>query len=128
MKRIELARLLKAAKRLTKHREYVLIGSLSILGSAADPPAEMVGSIDVDLYPRTDPGRIAEIAHQLGEGSAFHRRYGIYADPVSPYLAAGILSAAIIRERFRVTYAVEDGEIARARKALTEDLRKVRAC
>lgn len=88
MKRVELARLLKAAKRLSKHREFVVIGSLSVLGSAIDPPAAMVGSIDVDLYPKSDPGRIDEIARGLGEGSPFHRRYGLYADPVSPFLAS----------------------------------------
>ncbi|MFN0301523.1 MAG: DUF6036 family nucleotidyltransferase [Burkholderiales bacterium] len=88
MKRIELARLLKAAKRLSKHREFVVIGSLSVLGSAADPPPAMIGSIDVDFYPKADPGRIDEIVRGLGEGSAFHQRYGVYADPVSPHLAS----------------------------------------
>lgn len=88
MKRLALARLLNAAKRLIKHREFVVIGSLSVLGTLADPPAPMIGSIDVDLYPRADPGRIDEIARQLGEGSRFHQRHGVYADPVSPHLAS----------------------------------------
>lgn len=88
MKRVELARLLRAAKRLTRHREFVVIGSLSVLGTLSDPPAQMIGSIDVDLYPKADPGRIDEIARNLGEGSAFHERHGIYADPVSPHLAS----------------------------------------
>lgn len=48
----------------------------------------MIGSINVDFYPRGDPGRIDEIARELGECSAFHRRHGIYADPVSPALAS----------------------------------------
>jgi hypothetical protein len=86
VKRLELARLLAAAKRLIRHRDFVIVGSLSILGATLDPPEEMIGSIDVDLYPKSDPGRIDEIARALGEGSAFHRRHGIYADPVSPFL------------------------------------------
>lgn len=86
MKRLELARLLAAAKRLIRHRDFVIVGSLSILGARLHPPEEMVGSIDVDLYPKSDPGRIDEIARTLGEGSDFHRRFGIYADPVSPFL------------------------------------------
>ena len=176
MKRVELARLLTAAKRLTRHREFVIIGSLSVLGATLSPPADMIGSIDVDLYPKADPGRIDEIARQLGEGSPFHRRHGIYADPVSPALAslpegwearlialrlgaevvawclepndaavskyvrceerdrvwcrAGlahrILSSRTIQARFRRTFAVERGEIERARSALTEDLALVR--
>lgn len=86
MKLLELARLLAAAKRLTRHRDFVIVGSLSILGAALHPPEEMIGSIDVDLYPKSDPGRIDEIARMLGAGSDFHQRHGIYADPVSPYL------------------------------------------
>ena len=46
----------------------------------------MIASNDVDLYPKSDPGRIDEIARVLGEGSAFHSKAGIYADPVSPSL------------------------------------------
>ena len=88
MKRLELARLLAAARRLIRHRDFVIVGSLSILGARLDPPEEMIGSIDVDLYPKSDPGRIDEIARTLGQGSAFHRRHGIYADPVSPFLAS----------------------------------------
>jgi hypothetical protein len=172
VKRPALARLLRAAKRLTRQREFVVIGSLSVLGALPDPPARMVGSIDVDLYPRGDPGRIDEIARRLGQGSAFHRRHGIYADPVSPALAslpegwerrlialplgaevvawclephdaavskyvrceerdrewcrAGlahrVLSAKVIRSRFRETHNVEPGEIERARAALAADL------
>jgi hypothetical protein len=88
VKRLALARLLRAARRLTRQREFVLIGSLCVLGAVPDPPARMIGSIDVDFYPRGDPGRIDEIARELGEGSAFHLRHGIYADPVSPALAS----------------------------------------
>ena len=86
MKRAELGRLLAEAARLIRHRDYVIVGSLSILGAVLDPPEAMIASIDVDLYPKADPGRIEEIARVLGEGSAFHRETGIYADPVSPSL------------------------------------------
>lgn len=86
MKRAELGRLLAEAARLTRHRDFVIVGSLSILGAVLDPPGEMIASIDVDLYPKADPGRIDEIGRVLGEGSAFHRETGIYADPVSPFL------------------------------------------
>ena len=176
MKRADLGRLLAEAARLTSHRDYVIVGSLSILGAVLDPPQEMIGSIDVDLYPKSDPGRIEEIAEVLGAGSAFHRQTGIYADPVSPFLPSlpdgweerlialalaggsvawclephdaavskyvrcerrdrawcraglrhGILSAALLRERLRQTHAVEPGEIARARRALSDDARRAR--
>ena len=56
--------LLKEASALTQHREFVIIGSLSVLGSCAVPPQSMVLSIDVYLYPRFDPGR-APLLHFL---------------------------------------------------------------
>ncbi len=42
------------AQKLTNHSEYVIIGSLSVLGALASPPKSMVMSVDVDLYPRLD--------------------------------------------------------------------------
>ncbi|MCC6560019.1 MAG: hypothetical protein IT478_01570 [Xanthomonadales bacterium] len=80
--------LLKEASALTQHREFVIIGSLSVLGSCAVPPQSMVLSIDVDLYPRFDPGRASEIGAALGPSSAFHSQHGFYADAVGPALAA----------------------------------------
>lgn len=86
MNRDHIERLLGEAARLTNHRDYVIIGSLSVLGSVAAPPETMVYSIDVDLYAKNDPGRSAEIASQLGLGSDFEQSHGYYADVVSPML------------------------------------------
>lgn len=86
MNRNDIARLLVEAKRVTNHRDYVVIGSLSVLGAVAHPPVSMTGSIDVDLYPKNDPGRASEVAAALGMGSEFEKTYGYYADAVSPML------------------------------------------
>lgn len=86
MDREQIGRLLAEAHKLTSHREYVIVGSLSILGATASPPADMVHSIDVDLYPRQDPGRAEEIARALGLGTDFEQENGYYADAVSPSL------------------------------------------
>lgn len=86
MNRDDVGHLLAEAMRITKHRDYVIIGSLSVLGATATPPESMTGSIDVDLYPKNDPGRAFEIAAELGLGSEFEQRYGYYADVVSPML------------------------------------------
>ena len=87
MNREQVERLLVEARRITHHTDYVIIGSLSALGVAATAPAEMTGSVDVDLYPRDDPGRAGEVFKALGQGSEFEQRFGYYADPVSPNLA-----------------------------------------
>jgi hypothetical protein len=80
--------LLRAAQALCGHREYVVVGSVSVLGMAqvAAIPADMTVSIDADCYTQADPARIFELKGALGEGSAYHRAHGIYLDPVSPKL------------------------------------------
>lgn len=77
------------AKRLTGLSEFVVIGSLSILGvvrEASFVPERMLVSVDVDCYTKADPGRIFELSGALGEGSPFDEQHGYYLDPVSPNL------------------------------------------
>jgi hypothetical protein len=77
------------ARRLTGHAEFVVVGSLSILGvvqKEAEIPERMLMSIDVDCYTKDDPGRIFELKEQLGEGSRFEEENGYYLDPVAPRL------------------------------------------
>jgi hypothetical protein len=84
-----LHRLFLEAKRLIRHSEYVVVGSLSVLGVAerpADIPGRMLMSIDVDCYARADPGRIFELKEALGEGSPFDAKHGYFLDPISPDL------------------------------------------
>ena len=69
MNRNDIDRLLVEARRVTNHPDFVIIGSLSVLGAVANPPVSMTGSIDIDLYPKNDPGRATEIAKALGLGS-----------------------------------------------------------
>lgn len=90
MKRAYLFKLFDQACRLTGHTDFVVIGSLSILGTQDEDelPVEMSMSIDVDAYTQADPGRIQDLSAALGEGSAFHRAHGYYLDPVSPSLAS----------------------------------------
>ena len=88
MNRQDIELLLEQAKAATHHSHYVIIGSLSILGAIDSPPPSMTMSVDVDLYPRDDPGRAGDIARQLGLGSDFEQLHGFYADAVSPRLPA----------------------------------------
>lgn len=80
--------LLAQAGRSSGHREFVVIGSLSILGLHGHEiiPPDMTLSIDADVYTRADPGRIHDLVPAFGEGSPFHRAHGIYLDAVSPQL------------------------------------------
>jgi hypothetical protein len=88
VRRAHLFTLFKEAHRLTGHQAYVVVGSLSILGTQheGELPPEMSMSNDVDSYTELDPGRIDDVRATLGEGSDFHRANGYYLDPVSPSL------------------------------------------
>lgn len=86
--REQIGTLLDEASKLTNHKEFVIIGSLSVLGALAKPPPSMVLSVDIDLYPRLDPGRAGEIQAALGHGTAFDEKHGFFADAVTPNLAA----------------------------------------
>lgn len=74
------------ASKLSGHREFVVIGSLSILAleGAFEVPDRMTMSNDVDAYTLNDPGRIFDLNDALGENSAYHVNSGYYLDPVSP--------------------------------------------
>lgn len=78
--------LLLEASKIIHHMEFVIIGSLSVLGAIKEPPRAMVASIDVDFYPRNDPDRVYDLMPFLGEGSDFNNRHSYYADAVTPAL------------------------------------------
>lgn len=85
----QLQTLFSAARRLSGQAEFVVVGSLSILGivhRSTGVPARMLMSIDVDCYTRPDPGRVFELGAALGEGSAFEAEHGCFLDPISPQL------------------------------------------
>ena len=64
--------------------ELVVVGSQALLGSLPTPPASLIRSQEVDLYPRTDPTRAIEIDGAIGDGSPFHQANGYYGHGVGP--------------------------------------------
>ena len=80
--------LFERARLETGHREFVVVGSLSILGLSEhfDVPGDMTMSNDVDCFTRLDPERIFDLAGTLGENSPHHLEFGYYLDGVSPAL------------------------------------------
>jgi hypothetical protein len=87
MKREDLRRLFHEARLLVGETDYVVIGSLAVLGYTGDVPARMAMSIDVDAWCKSDPARVFDLAPALGQGSAFEAKHGYYLDPVSPQVA-----------------------------------------
>jgi len=87
MKRSELQIALRAAARVSRQSEFILIGSQAIHAHSNRPPAEVLLSQECDLYPRTHPQAAHLLDIALGPNSAFARRHGFYVDVVTPDLA-----------------------------------------
>jgi hypothetical protein len=51
MRRSELEHIIRAAAAISNQYEIMVIGSQSILGSVAEPPAVLVESMEADIYP-----------------------------------------------------------------------------
>ncbi len=87
MKRADLRRLFAQARDLCGETDYVVMGSLAVLGYAEQVPARMAASLDVDAFSKTDPERIIQVAAALGQGSPFEAEHGYYLDPIAPRVA-----------------------------------------
>lgn len=83
MLRSEIQVALEAAAKISFHREFVIAGSLSVLGYKEVPPEMMSLSIDIDFFPLGDQAHVQEVAQALGEDSEFHESHGYYLDPIS---------------------------------------------
>jgi hypothetical protein len=83
----EFEHVLGAAAEAIGQDDFVVIGSQAILGSFAQPPDELLSSLEADIYPLHDPERAAAIDGALGDGSQFQLAYGYYAHGVGPETA-----------------------------------------
>ena len=127
--------LLAAAQAECGHADYVVVGSVSVLGMSevSNIPADMTMSIDADCYTLTDPPRVFDLQATLGEGSDYHRLHGIYLDPVSPKLPTlpdGWQQRLIRIARGGVTahfLEPNDAAVSKLARAEPRDMRWVRA-
>lgn len=79
--------MLRAAATIADVRELVVIESQAILGAFPAAPAELLISVDADLYPLRHPERADLIDGSIGEGSPLHETFGYYARGVGPETA-----------------------------------------
>lgn len=101
MKLEELEHVLAVAAELARTAELVVIGSQAILGSAEQPPEEMLLSMEADVYSTGDPEHADDIDGVIGEGSQFHVTFGYYAHTVgerTAKLPAGWRGRAVTRQ------------------------------
>lgn len=87
MTREQLEHVIRAAARIADAREIVVVGSQALLGEFPAAPAELLVSMEADLYPRDHPERADLIDGAIGELSPFHETHGYYAHGVGPETA-----------------------------------------
>lgn len=92
MNRAALEHILRAAAAIADERDFVVIGSQSVLGQFPQAPDALLVSIEADLYPRAAPAKSDLIDGSIGELSMFHQTFGYYAhgvDETTATLPAG---------------------------------------
>lgn len=87
MQRAQLEHVIRASAVLADDPDIVVVGSQAILGTAPDAPAELLRSIEADVFPRAHPERADVIDGAIGEGSIFQDTFGYYAHGVGPETA-----------------------------------------
>ena len=81
MKKHQLDHLLRAAGRITKEKQFIVIGSQSLHGKYPDLADDLVQSAEADLIAKGNVER-TEWLNAIGQDSPFHEEFGYYADPV----------------------------------------------
>lgn len=87
MNRKQLEHVIRASGSISGCRDLVILGSQALLGACPDAPAEMMTSMEADLYPLADPAKADLIDGCIGELSPFHESFGYYAHGVGPETA-----------------------------------------
>lgn len=81
MKKWHVDHVLRAARRITGEREFIIIGSQSLHATCPDVPDQIDLSAELDLIAHTRAVR-TEWLNAIGVHSRFHESFGYYADPV----------------------------------------------
>jgi hypothetical protein len=87
MTRKELEHVIRAAATIADDDEIVVIGSQAVLGQFPNAPADLLRSMEADVWPRNRPERWELVDGSIGELSPFHETFGYYAQGVGPETA-----------------------------------------
>ena len=83
MQRPQLEHIIRAAAGITGATEIIVIGSQALLGQFPNAPAELLVSIEADVFTFRSPEDADLIDGSIGEGSPFHQTFGYYAHGVA---------------------------------------------
>lgn len=87
MKRSQVEHVLRAAAAIAQEQSFVVVGSQAILLPFPHAPAELVVSMELDLYPALHPEKADLIDGAIGALSSFDETFGYHADGVGPETA-----------------------------------------
>lgn len=88
MNRDELAHVLRASAAIANETSFVLVGSQAVLLLLEAPPADLLVSTEIDLYPALHPEKADLIDGAIGAHSTFHDTFGYHVDGVGPETAS----------------------------------------
>ena len=82
LSRVDLELALDVCAAAVGEREFIVVGAISILGPCTAPPAALLMSADIDLFPRSrDSAEVnAVIAQRCGAGSEIEDEHGFYVE------------------------------------------------
>jgi hypothetical protein len=83
MQRPQLEHVIRAAAGITGATEIDVIGSQAVLGQFPEAPADLLVSIEADVFTFRNPADADLIDGSIGEGSPFHQTFGYYAHGVA---------------------------------------------
>ncbi len=120
MKLRSLNHLLEVVRAVARPREIVVMGSASLLGSdpmLGEPGQPLELSMDADLLLIPCDERVAAVVHEaVGEGSLFHREFGVFADLLKPdiedTLPSGWRSRRIVLPGWRDVVCLHPADLA----------------
>ena len=82
MQRQQLEHIIRAAAAITGADLFVIIGSQAVLGQFPNAPADLLVSIEADVFSLRSERDSDLIDGSIGEGSPFHQTFGYYAHGV----------------------------------------------
>jgi hypothetical protein len=82
MNRLQLEHIIRAAAGITGVTDIVIIGSQAVLGQFPESPAELLVSMEADVFTLRNATDADLIEGSIGEGSPFHQTFGYYAHGV----------------------------------------------
>jgi len=83
MRRDQLEHIIRAATGITGTKEFVIVGSQSILGQHPNAPEELLISMEADIFSLRNPEDSDLVDGTIGEASPFHQTFGYYAHGVA---------------------------------------------